>query len=71
MTPQQNLDSFQNYSWLEDSNIDWIDCLYPEHVEYLFCNTTTPNTSSDEEDSMDLRLSDLNDDLTDIEDDDE
>ena len=62
MTPQQCLDSFQFYGWLEDGNIDWVDMPFPEDVEILFSKAEEKKLATREEVSSEDAIGDVGDD---------
>ena len=64
----QNLESFENYGWLADGNIEWIDKPYPDDVKQLLTNQEDSlKTVDDSEDKVSDSEEDDGDDLTDVE----
>ena len=47
--PVQNLDSFLDNGWLNDGNIDWIECPYPNNVETLFGDNEKSSAETEDE----------------------
>lgn len=51
--PMQDIDSFVNYSWLADGNVDWIEVPYPTDVADLFGESTPYNNDDNDDDGDD------------------
>ena len=72
--PMLNMDPFANNGWFSDGTIHWIDNPYPEDVKILFLKAEEKDDNRNSVDTIsvgvyDIDFENIDDDLTDLEDD--